>query len=545
MTIGRKKRLHLLLLVLLSSVLFPLALPNEFFGAAIRLLGLQPDESFYWGNAILGLICIAPVFYAVSRAPTFGFASILGLIFGAISTGLSNYWLIFFQGYSVWTFGAPLVGYTAVNALVFPFLRGFSRISGRFRPFLLAIAWAGYEYFKSVGFSGYPWGLIAYPMGGFLPLIQFVDTTGIWGLSFLMALVNALIAEYALAGHRILYFRQAAFGLFLVVCVLGYGTYRLARPIPHAATASLLLVQQNTDPWDEGSANNDSLRTNVDLTLRGLQSSDPAPDLAVWSESSVTSVFVEHGNQFTPARNPLVPAVRMMGVPVLFGGVVILDRQKQEAWNASVLVSPEGNIVDTYGKIHPVPMAESIPFYELEPVKRFFRNVVGIWNPWVSGTRYTVFRVPLRAGGQLAFGTPICFEDAFSNLCRTYIVKGADMLVNITNDSWSKTWSAEIQHFAVARFRAVENRRVLVRSTNGGVSAVIGPWGEIRSRMPFFEKAWRTVDVPVYREERLTPYTRFGDWFPRLSIAFLFLVLVAARIPKKRVVSFGHYQDGE
>ncbi len=223
----------------------------------------------------------------------------------------------------------------------------------------------------------------------------------------------------------------------------------------------------------------------------------------------------------------------MMGVPVLFGGVVILDRQKQEAWNASVLVSPEGNIVDTYGKIHPVPMAESIPFYELEPVKRFFRNVVGIWNPWVSGTRYTVFRVPLRAGGQLAFGTPICFEDAFSNLCRTYIVKGADMLVNITNDSWSKTWSAEIQHFAVARFRAVENRRVLVRSTNGGVSAVIGPWGEIRSRMPFFEKAWRTVDVPVYREERLTPYTRFGDWFPRLSIAFLFLVLVAARIPKK------------
>ena len=538
MRIGLK--LQLLLLVLLSSVLFPLALPSEFFGSAIKLLGGRPDESFYWGNAILGLICIAPAFYAVSRAPTFGYASLLGLVFGAISTGLSNYWLIFFQGYSVWTFGAPLVGYTAVNALVFPFLRGFSRISGRFRPFLLAIAWTVYEYFKSVGFSGYPWGLIAYPMGRFLPLIQFVDTTGIWGLSFLMALVNALVAEYALTGHRIFYFRQAAFGLFLVACVLGYGAYKLARPIPHASTASLLLVQQNTDPWDEGSANNDSLRVNVDLTLKGIQGSNPGPDLAVWSESSVTSVFVEH-NQFTPVRNPLVPAVRMMGVPVLFGGVVILDRQRQEAWNASVLVSPEGTIVDTYGKIHPVPMAESIPFYEFEPVRRFFRNVVGIWNPWVSGTRYTIFRVPLRAGGQLAFGTPICFEDAFSNLCRTYILKCADMLVNITNDSWSKTWSAEIQHFEVARFRAVENRRVLVRSTNGGVSAVVGPWGEVHSRMPFFEKAWRAVDVPVYREKGLTPYTRFGDWFPRLSIAFLFLVLVASAMPlkTKRAGSFG------
>jgi apolipoprotein N-acyltransferase len=536
MILGRNTRLRLLLLVLLSSVLFPLALPNEFFGAAIKLLGAQPHESFFWGNALLGLVGIAPVFYAVSLAPTFGFASLLGLVFGAISTGLANYWLMFFQGYSLWTFGAPLIGYTAVNALVFPFLRGFARLNGRYRPFLFAIAWAGYEYFKSVGFSGYPWGLIAYPMGGFLPLIQFVDTTGIWGLSFLMALVNALIAEYALASHRMHYFRQAAFGLVLVACVLAYGSYRLATPIPHAATAKLLLVQQNTDPWDEGSANNDSLRVNLDLTLQGIQSSPPAPDLAVWSESSVTSVLVEHGNQFTPARNPLVPAVRTMGVPVLFGGVVILDRQKQEAWNASVLVSAEGNVVDTYGKIHPVPMAESIPFYELEPVKRFFRNVVGIWNPWVSGTRHTIFRVPLRQGGQMAFGTPICFEDAFSDLCRTYIVKGADMLVNITNDSWSKTWSAEIQHFQVARFRAVENRRVLVRSTNGGVSAVVGPWGEIRNRMPFFEKAWRAVDVPVYREERLTPYTRFGDWFPRLLIAFLFLVLVFDRVPKKRAV---------
>src|SRR5208337_671828 len=149
-----------------------------------------------------------------------------------------------------------------------------------------------------VGFSGYPWGLIAYPMGNFLPLIQFVDTTGVWGMCFLMALLNALIAEYALAGplsvHRIFCLRQAAFGLFLVVVVLGYGTYRLAMPIPHASTARLLLVQQNTDPWDEGSANNDSLKVNVDLTLKGLQGLNAAPDLAVWSKSSVTSVYVEH-----------------------------------------------------------------------------------------------------------------------------------------------------------------------------------------------------------------------------------------------------------
>ena len=184
-------------------------------------------------------------------------------------------------------------------------------------------------------------------------------------------------------------------------------------------------------------------------------------------------------------------------MPVLFGGVVIVDMDKQAYWNAAVLATKDGKVLDMYGKMHPVPFAESIPFYEVGAVRAFFRNVVGIWNPWVEGTRYTVFRVPLQDGGEMAFGVPICFEDAFADLCRQYLLRGADLLVNITNDSWSKTWSSEIQHFQVARFRAIENRRVLVRSTNGGVSAVVGPWGEIRVRMPFFERTWRRRAGPA------------------------------------------------
>ena len=535
-------------------MLLPLALPNEFMGGAIRILGLRADESFFWGNAILGLVCLAPVFYAVSVAPTFGFASLLGVVFGGVSTALANYWLMFFQGFSFWTYGGPILGYMGLNALLFPFLRGFAQIGGRSRPFLLAIAWMVYEYFKSVGFFGYPWGLIAYPMGSFLPLIQIVDTTGIWGLSFLMALVNALVAEYALQGPfqqrdsvrdpavpasfgtADLFIRQAAFVVVLMVCVLGYGAYRLARPIPAPSTASFLLVQQDSDPWEEGNANNDSLKVNLALTTDGVQASAPPPDLAVWSESSVTSVYVENGSQLIPRKNDLVPGVRRIGVPILFGGVVIVDRSKQQAMNASILIAPDGSVLDTYGKIHGVPFAETIPFFEFPAVQKFFRNVVGVWNPWVSGNRFTIYHVPLSGGGNLAFGTPICFEDAFSSLCRDYITRGADVLVNITNDSWSKTWSSEIQHFAVARFRAVENRRVLIRSTNGGLSGVVGPWGEIRARMPFFERTWKEVDVPVYRESTITPYTRFGDWFAWVSIVLLLVVLVIDVLPKKRAV---------
>jgi len=532
----RIAELRLFLLTLLSSVLLPLALPNEFVGGAISILGLRADESFYWGNALLGLVCIAPVFYAICRAPSFKVAARLGAVFGGVSTALASFWLMFFQGFSVWTYGGTILGYMGYNALLFPFLLGLSRLSSRFRPFLLAVGWAVYEYFKSIGFLGYPWGLIAYPVGGVLPLIQFVDITGVWGLSFLMALVNALIAEYALSGWRPRFRRQGAFVLFLIACALGYGVVRLATPIPAPTTANLVLVQQNTDPWGGGNGKGaeSSLDVNVNMTVDAERTAARKPDLAVWSESSVSSIGVNLDGTYYPPKNPLVSGIQKGGVPVLFGGVVIINLEKQAFWNAAVLASKDGAVLDTYGKMHPVPFAESIPFYELAFVRNFFRNVVGIWNPWVSGTRHTVFRVPLEAGGTMAFGVPICFEDAFADLCRQYLLKGADLLVNITNDSWSKTWSSEIQHFQVARFRAIENRRVLVRSTNGGVSAVVGPWGEIRVRMPFFERTWRDVEVPLYKEKTATPYTRFGDWFPQALIGLVLIVLVLNRVPKKK-----------
>ena len=332
--------------------------------------------------------------------------------------------------------------------------------------------------------------------------------------------------------------RQAVFGAFLVACALTYGLIRLATPIPAATQASLLLVQQNSNPWEEGGkANVASVQANMDLTLQGIRASRSTPDLAVWSESSVNNAWVDSENRLNPPDNPLEPFFKTTGIPILFGGVAVVDYNLREYMNAAILVSPQGKVIDTYGKMHPVPFAESIPFFEYPAVQKFFRDVIGVWTPWFMGSRYTIFSVPLQAGGSLHFGSPICFEDAFSDLDRGFFLRGADMLINITNDSWSNTWSSEIQHFTVARFRAIENRRVLVRSTNGGVSGVVGPWGEVWGRMPFFQQAWRTVLVPVYKEKTFTPYTRYGDWFPRLLIALLLVVLILNVAVKKKRLS--------
>jgi apolipoprotein N-acyltransferase len=541
----------LLGLVLLSSVLLPLSLPNEIL---------------HYGNAALSFVCLVPALVAVSLAPTFKAASRLGVAFGAVSTALGSYWLMFFQGFSVWTYGGTILGYVGYNALLFPFLRAFSRIRPRYRPLLLAAAWAVYEYFKSVGFLGYPWGLVAYPAGDILPMIQFIDITGIWGLSFLMALVNAIIAEAVLftfaaappwdgsaftpgaigkiggptpvSGREPGPFeREILFVIFLIALAVGYGFYRLAAPIPARDTAGLLLVQQNIDTWNEGAADKNSVPINQALTLQGIKEAPRPVDLAVWSELSVSNIWVVNGNRLIPENNSLVPYARKAGTYTFYGSVVALDVAERQLMNGAVLLSPEGAVIDTYGKIHPVPFAESIPFLECKPVKLFFKNVIGIWNAWTMGSRYTVFRVPLRSGGSLSFGAPICFEDAFSDLCRRFILEGADIWINLTNDFWSKTVSSEVQHFQAAKFRAVENRRVLVRSTNGGVTAVVGPHGEVLASLPLFERKQIFVEVPVYADKALSPYTVFGDYFPRALAGLLLLVLVFDVFARKRHIS--------
>jgi apolipoprotein N-acyltransferase len=169
-------------------------------------------------------------------------------------------------------------------------------------------------------------------------------------------------------------------------------------------------------------------------------------------------------------------------------------------------------------------MAEHIPLRDFAPVRKFFQETVGLSSIWELGKEDTIFTVKNSSGKDIRFGAPICFEDAFPYICRRFVRAGAGLLVNLTNDAWSRTRSAQVQHFVVARFRSIELRRVLVRSTNGGLTCVIGPFGEIRQSLPMFESAALAVEIPVFKEAGYTPYTVFGDWFPWL----LGLILLGA-----------------
>ncbi len=549
-----------------SAVLFAIALPNEVFP---------------YGVPWLSLLALAPFFVALVRTERLRDAALLGAVFGALSTVLSNYWLANFGEFAVWTIGGPTVGYIVYNSILAPVLRRLADFPTHLRPFVLAAAWTAYEYLKSIGFLGYPWGLAGYPLSDYPALIQHVEITGAWALSFVAVAANTILAELILSADTNLrlpatgrevraatsafthgiasrnldtlspaprihlptaaaarFHAPAAVGFLALLFALmaGFGFTRLETSFPKIAELETVLVQQDTDSWAVG-AEERGLQRAQELTRAALEAEPTAPELIVWSETTLRRSLREHRDYFLtrPSGDPFIPFLGELGVPLLTGAPYVEhdeDSGERRSYNAAVLLDERAEIRQVYGKRHLVPFTEAIPLWEYAPVRWFFQEMVGIHGAWTPGPRYTLFELPLErqgnSGERLRFGTPICFEDAFAYINREFTLAGADLLINLTNNSWSATDSAQTQHFVAARFRAVENRRTLVRSTNSGLTSVLDAHGRVIADIPMFTESYLRTEVPVYRPEEFTIYTRFGDYLPQ---AFLALVVVGITLP--------------
>ena len=514
-------------LAILSALLLALALPNDLFP---------------YGSPLFGVLALAPLLAAVYRTRGYAGAARLGVIFGAASSIASNFWLIFFQSFSVWTLGGVTLAYVAYFALLAPLLRfvaGVPRglpgglpdapcravtpggMPRAYRPIAVAVLWTLYEFLKSSGYLGYPWGLIAYPVHAVTPLVQFVEITGVWGLCLLMALINAVAAEWldlVLDGRRpprvpARLWQATGAAALLVVAALGFGVAALARPLPRIATLDVVLVQHNANPWQSGD-DAGALATLQRLTGEGMAAAPTPPDLVVWSETALRWPVI--GAQAAAAGNsaPVVPgALTGLPVPLLTGVPWVVSEEPLQAMNAAMLVAPGGAVLHHYGKQHLVPFAESVPFWEVPAVRRLFSDLIGLEGAVASGRRgHHLPTAGTRRRPRCGSPPPICFEDAFPYLNRRFVRAGADLLINLTNDAWSQTVSAETQHFVAARLRAVENRRVLIRATNGGVTAAVDPVGpHHRRRSPPVHRnraAPPGAGVPPRRRHRVHAFRR-------------------------------------
>ncbi|THB63373.1 MAG: apolipoprotein N-acyltransferase, partial [Spirochaetaceae bacterium] len=315
-----------LILTLLSSILLPLSLPNPVFA---------------YGSPFIGIIALIPLYFAIYSQDSIKKISLMGLVFGAVSTALGNFWLAFFQDFSVWTLGGAVLGYMAYNALLFPFL--FAGKEKKYRPLWFAIVWTAYELLKSIGFLGYPWGLSAYSVTEIMPLIQIADMFGVYAISFIIVLANSVIAEWlnGIGSNtlRTLPFKQGitAFTAVIICLTWIYGLVSLQRDIPVVATINVVLVQNDGDGWAPGKFWN-QLENTQNLTWQAVKDR-PAPDLIVWSETILRYPLPDYSiyYQRNPENWPFTNFLQSLPAPLLSGGAYMIDRDNFDMINAALL----------------------------------------------------------------------------------------------------------------------------------------------------------------------------------------------------------------
>ena len=499
-------------------------------GAALIFALSFPSFLSQWGWFPLAFVALTPVFIVVHRA---GWVRtvLYGAFFGFASYALYNYWLGSFHPLTLLI--VPPI-YSVYFLAVFPLLKAADSLFPRYGFILQALIWVAYEFAKIQGFLGYAYGVIGFSQYLFLPLARLSSVTGVWGVSLIVVFPSALLGNALKNGFgefvsflrrmRVPVLLYAA--VFAAVAVFGLLNKTDLDSVPRR---KIVLVQQNVDPWKGGNKTYAKTLEILTRLSRKALAEDPSIDIVIWSETSFVPAIDWHTRYRTDrVAFGLVKELReflaQQTVPFVVGnddGQLAKDERGRDIrvdYNAAILFD-KGEIVDIYRKLHLVPFTEDFPYKETLPrIYQWLKDADTHF--WEKGDEYTVFEA-----GNVRFSTPICFEDTFPNLNRQFIRRGAEMLVNLTNDAWSKAVACEMQHMSIAAFRTLENKRTLVRSTNGGITCVIDPNGQITAMLPPFTEGYLIAEAPVYTASQ-TLYTRWGDWFAILVSILALLGLV-------------------
>ncbi len=490
-----------------------------------------------FGHGAFAWIALAPLLIALAgSSPWQGLR--LAYLTGASSSLGILYWtalvVVQYGGLSL-PVGAAIMVALCLAFSVFHALFGWvmGRLTASFGPSALLAApvvWVALEYARAHTFFSFPWGLLGYSQHAQLPFIQAASLTGVYGVSFLVAAVSALLAFAAVEGRSARRRGALAAVAVLVAGAWGLGLWAMRLPVRETGKTKVGLVQggiRQEDKWVPENAwqNIDRhMRLTDEAALRGAR-------LVVWPESAVPFLFDENRGLAQLLRNE----ARLRRIYLFFGND---DREVQQPAPAlsgdaleiipsriyvgAKLLDPTGQLVARYRKIRLVPFGEYVPLHALFTLGgRYAAKLVQEVADFSPGDEATTGLVDgHRIGGY------ICYEAVFPDLVRRFAGEGAELLVNITNDAWYGTTSAPYQHRAMASFRAVENRRYMVRAANTGISAVVDPWGRVLEETRLFEPSVLVREVPFVTGE--TFYTRHGDVFARCCLALALALLAAS-----------------
>ena len=393
-------------------------------------------------------------------------------------------------------------------------------------PFL----WVTFEFVRDrLPDISFPWNLLGYPAAANLGLAQITTVTGIWGLSFLVAAFNALLAWADAADSPSALKRLGVFGAAIVVVFVAmFAGSRLVPKVKaghYARGVQTNFPEADSYPPNWFAANADAMN---DIAQLSLQPTVKKPDLIIWPEAPAPFSFQDP--QFAKFASNLA---LHSGHPFLVGVIewknerLPSGRMAELPYNSAVLVNAQGQRVFSYDKIHLVPFGEYEPFPLIHRVVSTVSSEVG---GFAKGSQYAVGTLP----GGYKFSVFICYEAIYPGEVREFADDGAQLLINISNDGWFGKSAAGVQHLHMARVRAIENRRWLLRVTNSGITASIDPYGRVFAPMPRDIRG--AVDLPYDFKTNETLFTRFGNWFAWLCV-IVSAILVASTFWKGNFAS--------
>jgi apolipoprotein N-acyltransferase len=480
----------------------------------------------------LAWFALVPLFLAIhdkhSRSSFY-----LGLLAGFIYFLGSIYWVyhsMYFYG------GVPLIFsilflillslylalYVGIFSMLFNFLSKHSAIPALI---IAPVLWVTLEYLRTYALTGFPWSILGYSQYKFLTMIQVADITGVYGISFLVAALNGAIYDVTVSWPRksddmssfARWTRALSIVIFILVIIVSflYGIGKLKED-EKGGGIKVSVLQGNIEQdkkWDSR-FQREVIDTYKKLTIKALLSD---PDIIVWPESALPFVF---GYDKTLTEE-IISFQKKLNTYLLFGSVVVKDSQtnKPQLSNSAILLSPKGNVVSIYDKIHLVPYGEYVPLRELFP---FIEKLVVAVGDFIHGEEATVMKTPFAKIGNL-----ICYEIFFPGLVRKFVDTGANVLVTITNDAWFGRTAAPYQHFSMAVFRAIENRVPVARAANTGISGFIDSKGRIINSSDIFVEDTLTEDISI--GDKKSFYTQYGDLFAYFCIIISILLMISKK----------------
>ena len=480
-------------------------------------------------------MALTPLVVALVRpsaaAPSLRRAFFLGLLTGAVYFTVTLYWLV----ETMTTFGGLslaiavvaatlLVAYLALFPAVFAMvvLRLRRAMGVHWAVLCVPPVWVATELGRQYVWDGFPWALLGYTQVSVLPIAQLASVTGVYGLSFILALTSATAALVIVERDTRRWKVAGTVAVLLVACAI-WGRHRINEG--SLATAGdpvrVAVVQGNilqSEKWNR-SLRDAIIGRYIAMTRQAIER---GATFIIWPESAMPVNFEDDAIRSSPIRR----LARESNVTLLIGS----DQEEglraglhpgdpgYHLYNAAFLIKPDGTTAAVYRKMHLVPFGEYVP---LQRLLFFVGPIVESVSSFTPGDTPVVLPV----GNHLA-STAICYEVIYGNLIRQFVLNGSGLLTTITNDGWYGRTSAAYQHWDQASMRAIENGRYLARAANTGISGFVDPYGRVVEKSSLFEQTLIVQDVRFLQGR--TIYSRIGDLIAWLCLAFSLAALLAS-----------------